>query len=429
MSKQQSRKKVGKPNAVLYFLVYILLYPILKIFFRLKVDRKNYKPPKGPFVVISNHKSFMDFLLVMLTVYPRRLNAVAAQKFFLYKPLNKLLPVMGAIPKNLFDPDIRSIIGIKTVIKRGGRILLFPEGRCTVHGPYMGMHKTTGNLIKNLGVPVISCNIEGAYICIPFWRKKLRFGKERVTLANLLTAEDVKSMPTYEINAAIDKSLSGLNVSAPKKPFRTFRARRLIEGLETIIYYCPKCGREFTLETKGNIIYCKSCGNTATMNRYAKLIPGKDSIVPESVDKWYKEQAIYETQFLKDDMEPLKIQVTVRMPLREGMGIEPCGTGTLWLDPKGWHYDGELLGEIVNLFFPIETVPAMPFDPNDNFQIYSDGKFYSFTPDDAKTCAKYATIGECAYWRFAKPSQMTPGYDSGFCGGFTGTEAVNINMK
>ena len=85
----------------------------MKLLFRLKVDRKNYDPPKGPFVVVSNHVSFMDFLLVMLSLYPRRLNAVAAQKFYFYRPLDKLLPMMGCIPKNLFDPDVRSIIRIK----------------------------------------------------------------------------------------------------------------------------------------------------------------------------------------------------------------------------------------------------------------------------------------------------------------------------
>ena len=91
--------KIKRPNAVLYFLVYIFIYPFLKIGFRLKVDKSGYEPPKGPFVVVSNHASFMDFIVVMLSLYPRRMNAVAARKFFLYKPLDKLLPVMGAIPK------------------------------------------------------------------------------------------------------------------------------------------------------------------------------------------------------------------------------------------------------------------------------------------------------------------------------------------
>jgi len=414
---KKPRKKIKKPDGALYFLVYIFLYPVLKIFFRLKVNRDKYKPPKGPFIVISNHVSFMDFLLVMLTVYPKRLNAVAAQKFYFYKPLNKLLPFMGCIPKNLFDPDIRAIIGMKAVLKRGGRILLFPEGRCTVHGPYMGIQKTTGELLKNLGAPVISCYIEGAYVCMPFWRKGARFGRERVTLANLFTEEDLNIMSAEEINSLIDRRLSGADSSAPPEKFRVLRERKLIEGLENIIYYCPKCSREFELITQNNIISCAACGNSARIDKYANLTPLKQGdIIPESVQKWYKAQIIHEMRLLKSDMEPIKIQVKVRMQSEKpGGGLKICGYGTLAFGPKGWSYDGRLNGAETHLFFPIELVPALPFDPNDNFQIYSDGIFYAFTPENARACAKYATIGECVYWKFAPEIQMTPGSDSGFC--------------
>jgi 1-acyl-sn-glycerol-3-phosphate acyltransferase len=406
------RKKTKTPNAVLYFLVYIIIYPVLKTVFRLKVDRSDYKPPKGAFIVVSNHISFMDFLLVMLSVYSGkfiRLNALTAQKFFFYSPLHKFLPMMGCIPKNLFDPDIRAIIALKSVLKRGGKILIFPEGRCSVHGSYMGMHKTTGSLIKNLGVPVVSCHIAGAYLCMPFWRKSgTRAGKTQVTLANLFTPEDLKSMSVDEINAAIDQSLSGANVPEPKKPFKIFRAKRLVEGLENMIYYCPKCSREFTLETKNNKICCAACGNSAEMDVYGKLTPSPGSMIPESVSAWYRAQAAYEKKAL-ESFELLEIPATVRMQAKQpGKGLDPAGEGILHLDPGGWHYKGRLHGENADIFFPIDSVPAMPFDPNDNFQIYSDGKFYAFCPkDNARACAKYATVGECAYWKFASSVQMT----------------------
>jgi len=406
--------KTKRPNAILYFIVYILFYPILKLLFRLEVDRSNYNPPKGAFVVISNHVSFMDFLLVMLSFYPRRLNAVAAQKFYFYRPLNILLPMMGCIPKNLFDPDIRSVIRMKKVLNLGCKVLLFPEGRCTVAGSYMGMHKATGKLIKSLGVPVISCHIEGAYTCMPFWRKGLRFGRERVTLANLFTAEDIKALTAEGINDAIDARLSGFGTRPAVKPFCTFGTRRLAEGMHNILYWCPNCGRELTLETGGCTISCTACGNTAEMDRYARLIPAPGSHVPETVQDWYREQTLFEAARLHEEMEPVSVDVTVRMSVKKAEGIEPCGKGTLYLIPAGWRYKGTLFGEEADLFFPIETVPALPFDPNDNFQIYSKGRFYAFTPEDGRLCAKFATIGECAYWRFADPNRMTPSHNSGF---------------
>jgi len=409
--------KIRKPNAVMYFVVYIFIYPVLKLLFRLKVDRKGYIPPNEPFIVVSNHSSFVDFLIVMLSLYPRRVNAVTAQKFFLYKPLNKLLPMMGCIPKNLFDPDVRSIIGIKSVLKRGDRVLLFPEGRCACDGEFAGMHKSTGKLIKKLGVPVISTSIDGAYKCMPFWREGLRTGRVRITISNLFMSDELEALSIDEINNAIDRRLGRDDELPPQKPYRTFGKKRLAEGLHYILYWCPRCEQEFTTETKGCIIRCTACDNSAELDREMKLNPTHGSNIPETIHEWYKEQARYESRKLHEDMEPVSVRVDVRLPSdTPGGGMQKYGTGTISLDPKGWHYNGELKGEDVSLFFPIDTVPALPIDPNDVFQIYAHGTFYMFAPENPRTCVKYSVIGECAYWKFASPVQMTPRKDSGFCG-------------
>ena len=407
--------KVKKPNAVIYLIVYIFLYPLMKILFRLEVDRKNYSPPKGPFLVISNHSSFMDFLIVMLSFFPRRLNAIAAQKFFLYKPLNRLLPMMGCIPKNLFDPDVRSIMGAMAVLKRGDRILLFPEGRCSTDGSYARMHRSTGKLIKKLGVPVISCHIDGAYTCMPFWRKGFRRGNIRLVISGLFTENDLEQLSVDDINNAVDARLSGADAPPPRKQFRTFRARRLAEGLQNVLYLCPKCGAEFSMETKGNLIRCALCGNAAEIDRAGTLAPTPESVAPKSIQDWNREQIMLEATRLTGDMEPIVEQVTVRTPaLNPGDGMTESGKGELRLSPQGWHYNGTLYGENVSMFFPIGSVPALPFDPDDDFQIYSNGKFFMFTPEDSRRCAKYALLGEIAHRKFSPQDQMTPGIDSGF---------------
>jgi len=408
--------KVKKPNAVIYFFTYILIFPLMKLMFRLKTDRTGYTVPKGPFIVISNHSSFMDFLVVMLSLYPKRFNAITAQKFFLFKPLNKLLPLMGAIPKNLFDPDVRSIVGIKTVLKRGDNILLFPEGRCACDGFYAGMHKSTGKLIKKLGVPVVSSSIDGAYMCMPFWRKGIRTGRVRITLANLFTPEQLPELSIDEINSAVDTRLGRDEDAPPKKPYKTFGSKRLAEGLEFILYWCPKCGQDFTTETEGCTIHCTACGNSAELDRYMMLNPSRGSVVPKDIHSWYKAQARHEAEQLHEDMEPVSVEVNVRLPSDiPGGGMSDCGFGVITLKPKGWSYEGELKGEQVSLFFPIDTVPALPIDPDDVFQIYAHGTFYMFSPIVKRKCIKYSVMGECAYWKFASPVQLTSRKDSGFC--------------
>jgi 1-acyl-sn-glycerol-3-phosphate acyltransferase len=406
--KRRSRKKIKTPNGVIYFILYIILYPLLKILFTLKVDRSEYKPPKGASIFVCNHQSFMDFLLAMLAVYPRRLNAVTAQKFFFTKQLNVFLPVMGCIPKNLFEPDARSVMGVISVIKRGRKLILFPEGRSSTDGTYAGIHKATGKLVKKLGVPVISVNIEGSYICMPFWRKGFRRGQLRVTISNLLTSEDTKSLTVDEINTSIDDRLSKADTVPTKEQFKVFKTKRLAEGLENIIYYCPKCNQEFTFKSNNNTISCTVCNNTASMNRYSRLIPEEGSVIPETIQEWYKIQVMHEMQSISVDMEPIKIRVSAKVSSAISKGVFTQDRGVLSLDNKGWNYDGYINGEKIELFFPIDSVPAIPFDPHDNFQIYANGKYFAFTPfDNLQACTNYAILGECIYHRFASEIQMT----------------------
>jgi len=407
--------KVKRPNPVLYCAAFILVYPVLKLLFRLDDGRRRLDRPEGPFILIANHSTMIDFLLVMLPFYPRRLNAITAHKYFLNRPLSRLLPIMGCIPKKQFDPDISSIKCIKSVLARGDSILLFPEGRCSIDGTFSGIHRSTGKLIKLLGVPVVTCYIDGAYTCAPHWRKGVRSGRVRVSYKGLFSAEEIKALSVDEINDGICGRLSGSDVPPPRKPLRTFRSRGLAEGLDRILYWCPRCGSELNLKAEGNLIFCTACGNTASMDKIAKLSPAPGSVVPDSVPGWYRAQTHYETRRLSEDMEPITERVTVRMPIGEpGEGVKPCGSGILRLDPKGWHYDGELSGEQVSLFFPVETVPVISFEYESSFEIYSNGNCYMFTPEDARKNIKYSLLSECAHRRFSSRLQMTAGENTGF---------------
>ena len=407
---------IKKPNAALYFIAFAFIYPFLKIRFRLKVERNDLEIPKGPHIILSNHLSMLDFLMVMLPLYPHRLNAVTAQKWFISKPLNKILPVMGCIPKNMFDPDVRSIIGIKNVLNRGRGILIFPEGRCSSSHAYVGIHKSTGKMIKKFGVPVISCFIEGAEICLPHWRKGTRSGRIRVTYKNLFSVEDTESLSVDEINSAIDARLSGAEGALPiVKPFKTFRARKLAEGLEHILYFCPKCKNEYTMESKDNTITCTSCGNSATLEKNGTLTLSENSVGESEISLWYKAQVEHEMLSVNKDMEPIIEKVRVKTPSPEpGGGMIESGFGTMRLDPGGWFFEGEISGEKITRNFTVETVPAMSYDHDDNYQIYCGGEFYMFIPEDPRRCLKYVILAECMHCTFSPHILMTPGKNSGF---------------
>jgi len=384
--------------------------------------------PEGAHIILANHFTMVDFLFVMLSLYPHRLNAVTAQKYFLFHPLNKLLPVVGCIPKNMFDPDVRSIMGMKTVLNRGDGLLMFPEGRCSSSQAYAGIHKSTGKMIKKFNAPVITCYIEGANICLPHWRKGFRFGRVRATFSNLFSESDTVNLTIDEINAAIDARLSGEDRVAYKTDepspcleenrtpvFQTRWARRLAEGLHLILYYCPKCHMEFTMTTKGNSIRCTACGNEAIMGRDARLTPTHGSVAENEISLWFRDQVRHEMISISEVMEPIVDNVRVRTPSpKPGGGLVESGFGTMRIDPKGWHFDGEISNEKVSKFFPVEAVPAMSYDHNDGYQIYYGGEYFIFVPEDPRKSIKYVILAECLHWKFSTNVLLTPGVNSGY---------------
>jgi hypothetical protein len=277
-------------------------------------------------------------------------------------------------------------------------------------------------MIKKFGVPVITCYIEGASICIPHWRRGFRFGRIRATFNNLFTEDDIKDLTVDEINAAIDARLSGQErgkqgdgSSAFFPAFHTRWARRQAEGLHLILYYCPKCHMEFTMMSKGNSIRCTACSNEAIMGRDAILTPTLGSVAEKEISLWFREQVWHEMKSISADMEPIVDNVRVRIPSpKPGGGLVESGFGVMRIDPEGWHFDGEISGEQVSKFFPVESVPAMSYDHNNGYQIYYSGEFFIFVPEDPRKTIKYVVLAECLHWKFSHHVLLTPGINSGY---------------
>jgi hypothetical protein len=314
----------------------------------------------------------------------------------------------------MFEPDALAVKNIIDLIKRGDSLLLFPEGRCTIDGTYAGIYKATGKKNKKLGVPVVNGGIQGSYIVWPYWRKRFKRGYIRLTITNLFTAEETKTLEIDEINSRIDDIFRRCDTNPASREFYTFNKKDIAKDLEGILFLCPCCGSEFTLETKEDVIWCTMCENAAIMDRYAALSSAQEYKMPESVQKWYRLQVAHVNKLLSEDMEPIEIpvKVEVSLPKSDGVKNEPehqeYDYGILSLDKKGWYYEGDIFGKAVKEFFPIDTVPALPFDVMDNFQIYAKGRFHKFTPiDNPIACAKFSILGECAYYRFASKIQMT----------------------
>jgi 1-acyl-sn-glycerol-3-phosphate acyltransferase len=113
----------------------LVVRPLLLVVLGLNVRRHEQLPKKGPAVVVANHNSHLD-VLVLMTLFPLRLlpklRPVAARDYFLRNRFLAWfsLKIIGIIPieRRLKGQHEDALSGIAQAIERGEIVIVFPEG-------------------------------------------------------------------------------------------------------------------------------------------------------------------------------------------------------------------------------------------------------------------------------------------------------------
>ena len=161
---------------MLYKLLSSLAAFLLKVLFKIEVKGKEAMPHNHPFILISNHISNLD-PIVIGAVCPYELCFLAKEELFGNKPFALLLKAIGVLPLKRGKSDIRMIRTCLEILKKKP-LLLFPQG--TRSDSYDKFMPGVGFLYKKTGLPVIAAKIYGTDKILPKGAKFLKAGKIKV---------------------------------------------------------------------------------------------------------------------------------------------------------------------------------------------------------------------------------------------------------
>jgi 1-acyl-sn-glycerol-3-phosphate acyltransferase len=119
---------VLKPNAFLYHTVCFFTGLYFRLALGLRVDNSAIKGIKPPFFVVAGRTIWLDFITVSISLFPGRMNCIAAYNFFQDPVLKFLLGLMGVISKNQFTRDNQAILKTRYAISSGRVVAMFPHG-------------------------------------------------------------------------------------------------------------------------------------------------------------------------------------------------------------------------------------------------------------------------------------------------------------
>ncbi len=103
--------------------------PIVRLWGRLDVEGVEHIPAEGPLLIVGNHDSYWDPVVIGIGAIRRRqIRALAKSSLWKVKGLNKVLDGMGQIPITRGSGDAGALDAAITELRAGSCIGVFPEG-------------------------------------------------------------------------------------------------------------------------------------------------------------------------------------------------------------------------------------------------------------------------------------------------------------
>jgi 1-acyl-sn-glycerol-3-phosphate acyltransferase len=160
----------------------------LRLYHRLEIVGRENLLANDSFVIVANHTSHLDALCILAALPLRKLHrvfpAAARDYFFVSLPRMALAAVVvNALP---FERSIqcRQSLALcrELLVNPGNVLILFPEGTRSTTGDVGEFRPGVGTLVAGTKVPVVPCNLAGAFAAWPKGRALPRPAGLRLTI-------------------------------------------------------------------------------------------------------------------------------------------------------------------------------------------------------------------------------------------------------
>jgi long-chain acyl-CoA synthetase len=169
-------------------LFWFVLFRGLKVFalmaFRIKVRGRKNLPAKGPYLLCSNHQSYLE-AAIMASFLPwpifRKSFAVGTSEIFGGGFMRRLASWLRVV---VVDPDANLIPAMRAGacgLRHEGVLILYPEGERTIDGTVRTFKKGAAILSAHLQVPLVPVAIDGFFEAWPRGKSFQKFAQLKMT--------------------------------------------------------------------------------------------------------------------------------------------------------------------------------------------------------------------------------------------------------
>jgi 1-acyl-sn-glycerol-3-phosphate acyltransferase len=166
---------------------------------RLRLSGVHIENPRHPYVVVSNHESFADILLI--SNLPWEMKWLSKAELFRIPLLGWMMRLAGDVPiRRGFGPSaVEAIEQCRQILRNHVSVMIFPEGTRSTTGRMLPFKDGAFRLAVEAGVPVLPLVVAGSGTALP--KRGWKMGRSDAEVRVLepvptegLTAEDVAGL-------------------------------------------------------------------------------------------------------------------------------------------------------------------------------------------------------------------------------------------
>ena len=246
--------------------------------------------PDGPCLIVANHVTNWDPLLLAICFPKTHIHFVASEHLFRMGWKSEAIKwLVAPIPRRKGANGAATAMDCVRKMRAGGTVCVFGEGETTWDGRSQKVFPATGTLAKMSGATLITFRFEGGYLTNPRWGGSVRRGRMRGAVVNTYTPEQLKAMKPLEIENLMNADIYEDAWARQKIENMRFRGKKRAEGIEAALFMCPKCRKIGTVHGKGHDVVC-DCGLNVRFTEYGTFDPAAPFENMARWDEWQLEQ-------------------------------------------------------------------------------------------------------------------------------------------
>jgi len=194
----------------------VALWVLTRVIYRIKILGKENIPHKGGAMLVSNHMSFVDVVLIGAAVN-RPIRFLMFRDVYdnpLIKPFALLLRAIP-IPTEMRPRDIiRGFRVASDAIRAGELVCVFGEGQITRTGSMLPFRKGMERIVRGLDAPIIPVNLHGVWGSIFSFERERFLWKAPRRMPYRVTVSFGKWLPSSATTSEVRRAVQELHAAA-----------------------------------------------------------------------------------------------------------------------------------------------------------------------------------------------------------------------